>query len=147
MKRRALILALVLLPVTGQAGPKYVNVDVSQLPSHISVETSRLRDNWFGFTVSVDLKRNSSSSDSWKAELVLKKEKGDYLLTAQIVPSPVFRDETGQFLSASRSHPAEAVQFWSTIDREIMKMAMIELRDNDNMIVYVIRLSSAPNVK
>src|SRR5438046_2277000 len=140
MKRYLWILVFALLPLNGQASPKYVEVDVRQLPAYITVETSHLRDDWYGFSVKIDLKGATSSIDSWTAEVVLKNDKGEYLLTAQIIPSPVFRDVKGQLLSASPQHPAEAVQFWSTVDKEILKMARIELRDNDNMIVYVINL-------
>lgn len=147
MKRYLLILVLGLWPFCSQAAPKYVEVNVNQLPPHIKVETSRLIDNWYGFTVKVDLKGAPSSISSWSADLVLKNDKNNYLLTTQIIPSPTFRDSQGQFLSASPDHPAEFVQFWSTVDKEILKMARVELRDDDNMIVYVINLSSSPGVK
>ncbi len=146
MKLHTLALALALLPITAHPAPKYIEVAVNQLPAHITVEPSRLTEGWYGFSVKVNLKLASSPIDSWSAEIVLKNDKG-YLLTAPIKPSPIFRNEKGQLLSASPAHAAEIVEFWSTIHSDLLKMARIELRDNDSMVVYEIRLSSSPGIK
>lgn len=148
MRLFAVALLFTLLPISAEAAPKNVSVAISELPSHIHVVTSTLSEGWYGFSVQVDLKQpNSSPIDSWSAEIVLKKEneRRHYLLSAQIIPSPTFRDKNGQLLTAS-PQKAEIVSFWSTVHMDLIKDAWVQLRDNDKMIIYEIKLWTSPGL-
>jgi len=148
MKLFAVALLFTLLPFSAEAAPKSVVVAVSELPPQISVVTSTLSEGWYGFMFQVNLKSPSSSpKDSWSANIVLKKENDfrHYLLSAPIKPSFEFRNKDGQLLTAE-TQQAEIVSFWSTVHTDLLKDAWVQLRDNDKMIIYEIKLWTSPGL-
>ncbi|MDX8394849.1 MAG: hypothetical protein R8K22_00370 [Mariprofundaceae bacterium] len=117
-----------------EASPKYVTVAVDELPEYISVDTSKLgseRD-WYGFSVQVNLEHPSASYiGSWTAQLAVLDEKRNYLLTAPL----------------QRSQTKDGIAFWSTVQLSLLKNAIIELRDNNNFIVYQIKLWTSKGIQ
>ena len=122
-----------LLTGSVEASPKYVTVSVDALPSHISVETSKLGDEnqpWYGFSLRVNLKHPSSSSvDLWSAQLAISDNEGNYRLTAPLQPAKT----------------TERISFWVTVELSLLKNAVIQLRDS-NFIVYEIKLWTSKGV-
>lgn len=149
MKKHILALLLIVFVIDAYAAPKHVGVKINQLPDYISVETTQLGEGLYGFRIKVNLKNSSSTPSDWKATLVLKNDVNKPLLSAQLIPSPLFRDIKGQYLSATAAHSAELLQYWFTVSGELVNKAKCELLSDreDNWVVYDIDLSTSPVIK